>query len=96
LKMIHAIERGVTTRITKLRRDQTRRFRAPVAGPSNPKIGAMPFLCPIRISARHSVEEMQLPRMAFVFEMNRIVATEAGVAESFSLSVEIGVHAVPA
>ncbi len=94
--MIHGIEAAKNICITKSARDQTDRFKAPVAGLSKFDIGATPLLCPVKISARHGVEEMQLSRMAFVFEMNRIVAAEAGVAESFSLPIEIGVHAVPA
>ena len=42
------------------------------------------------------IEEVQLLGVAFVVEVNRVVAGEAGVAEALALAVEVGVHAVAA
>ena len=42
------------------------------------------------------VEQVQLLGVAFVVEVDRIVAGEAGVAEALALAVEVNIHAVAA
>src|SRR3990172_8652521 len=55
-------------------------------------------LCQLReISALlDGFKQVQLLGMAFVVEMDRVVAGEAGVAEALALAVEVSVHAVAA
>ena len=42
------------------------------------------------------LEQVKLACVPFVFEMNRVVAAKAGVAEALLVSVEVIIHAVTA
>jgi hypothetical protein len=44
----------------------------------------------------HRIEKLELPSVAFVFEMDGIIAGETRVAEAFFLPAEVSVHAVVA
>jgi hypothetical protein len=40
----------------------------------------------------HGFEQVELAGMSFVFEVNGVIATEASIAKTSTLAVEVGVH----